>query len=126
MVREPPVPLGRIDAVFSDVSLASAPNRRCRTRENLSITLQSIGDAVIATDALGHITRMNPAAERLTAWTLADALGQPLSHVFRIINAKTRLPAVDPVQQVMRTGQVVGLANHTALLARDGQEYPDF
>lgn len=112
---------------FQDVS----PRKRAEqalqdSEENLSITLQSIGDAVIATDALGHITRMNPAAERLTAWTLADALGQPLSHVFRIINAKTRLPAVDPVQQVMRTGQVVGLANHTALLARDGQEYQIF
>ncbi len=96
------------------------------SEENLSVTLQSIGDAVIATDALGHITRMNPAAERLTAWPLPEALGQPLSHVFRIINAKSRQPALDPVQQVMRTGQVVGLANHTALLARDGQEYQIF
>jgi diguanylate cyclase (GGDEF)-like protein/PAS domain S-box-containing protein len=96
------------------------------SEENLSITLQSIGDAVIATDSLGNITRMNPMAERLTAWPLADALGQPLTEVFRIINAKTRAPAVDPVQLVLRSGKVVGLANHTALLARDGQEYQIF
>jgi PAS domain S-box-containing protein len=96
------------------------------SEENLSITLQSIGDAVIATDSLGNITRMNPMAERLTAWPLADALGQPLTEVFRIINAKTRAPAVDPVQRVLRSGKVVGLANHTALLARDGKEYQIF
>lgn len=96
------------------------------SEENLSVTLQSIGDAVIATDPLGRITRMNTMAERLTAWPLADALGQPLADVFRIINAKTRAPAVDPVQTVMSTGQVVGLANHTALLARDGREYQIF
>ncbi len=93
------------------------------SRQNLAITLNSIGDAVIATDPAGLITRMNPAAERLTAWTLADALGQPLSEVFRIISAATRLPSVNPVQQVMERGEVLGLANHTALLARDGREY---
>jgi PAS domain S-box-containing protein len=66
---------------------------------------------------------MNPAAERLTAWSLSDALGQPLSEVFRIISAQTRQPALNPVQQVMERGEVVGLANHTTLLARDGREY---
>ena len=93
------------------------------SQQNLAITLNSIGDAVIATDKAGHITHMNPAAERLTAWSLSDALGQPLSEVFRIINAQTRQPALNPVQLVMERGEVVGLANHTALLARDGREY---
>ncbi len=93
------------------------------SEENLKITLQSIGDAVIVTNHLGLVTRMNPAAERLTAWPLDEALGQPLGNVFSIINAQTRQPAVDPVQRVMLTGEVVGLANHTALMARDGCEY---
>ncbi len=66
---------------------------------------------------------MNTTAERLTGWPLADALGQPLTMVFHIISAQTRLPSVNPVQLVMERGEVVGLANHTTLLARDGREY---
>jgi PAS domain S-box-containing protein len=93
------------------------------SQQNLAITLNSIGDAVIATDTTGCITGMNPTAERLTGWILADALGQPLTDVFRIISAQTRLPSLNPVQLVMERGEVVGLANHTALLARDGREY---
>ena len=93
------------------------------SQQNLAITLHSIGDAVIAADATGLITRMNPTAERLTGWPLANALGRPLTEVFRIISAETRLPAPNPVQLVMERGDVVGLANHTALLARDGQEH---
>ncbi|MBK6998905.1 MAG: response regulator [Rhodoferax sp.] len=90
---------------------------------NLAITLHSIGDGVIATDAAGRITRMNPTAERLTAWPLADALGKPMAEVFRIVSAQTRLPSVNPVQLVMERGAVIGLANHTVLQARDGHEY---
>lgn len=94
-----------------------------RSEENLAITLQSIGDAVIATDTQGKITRMNPTAEQLTGWPLSDALGQPLNKVFHIINADSRAPERNPVELVMEHGNVVGLANHTALIARDGQEY---
>ena len=93
------------------------------SEENLSITLNSIGDAVIATDPAGCITRMNPTAERLTGWTLSDAIDRPLAEVFRIVNATTRETVADPVQLVMAQGQVVGLANHTVLLAKDGREY---
>jgi PAS domain S-box-containing protein len=93
------------------------------SEENLSITLESIGDAVIATDAQGNITRMNKAACRLTGWSLTDAHGLSLSTVFNIINAQTRLPCTNPVQLVMNHGNVVGLANHTALISRDGNEY---
>lgn len=93
------------------------------SEENLAITLQSIGDAVIATDATGRITRMNATAERLTGWALAEATGRSLPDVFQIIHAQTRTPAANPVQLVMASGDVVGLANHTALLARDGKEY---
>ncbi|MBT9512867.1 MAG: EAL domain-containing protein, partial [Acidovorax sp.] len=94
-----------------------------QSEENLAITLHSIGDAVVATDAQGHITRMNAVAERLTGWPLAQALGQPLQDVFRIVNASTRAVQVDPVQLVMAKGRVVALSNHTTLLARDGAEY---
>nr|WP_315472881.1 PAS domain S-box protein [uncultured Undibacterium sp.] len=93
------------------------------SEENLSITLESIGDAVIATDARGNITRMNRTACRLTGWTLSDAQGLSLSTVFNIINAQTRLLCANPVQLVMEHGKVVGLANHTALISRDGNEY---
>ena len=94
-----------------------------QSEQNLAITLHSIGDAVVATDAQGLVTRMNPAAERLTGWPLADALGRPLAEVFRIVSAETRLPLISPVQQVMADGKVVGIANHTLLMARDGREY---
>jgi|GEM_PF-632000 len=93
------------------------------SRESLATTLHSIGDAVIATDVEGKITRMNPTAERLTGWSLADALHLPLPEVFRIVNADTRNVVANPVEKVMALGQIVGLANHTILLARDGQEF---
>ena len=93
------------------------------SEENLAITLQSIGDAVIATDSDGRITRMNPVAERLTGWTLASATARPLAEVFRIFDSLTRLPAQDPVRRVLERGEVVSLSNHTALLARDDVEY---
>ncbi len=93
------------------------------SEENLATTLYSIGDAVIATDTAGLVTRMNPMAERLTGWTLADACDRPLAEVFRILNAVTREAVNNPVHLVMAHGQVVGLANHTVLQARDGQEY---
>ncbi|MBT3065554.1 EAL domain-containing protein [Rhodoferax sp. U11-2br] len=93
------------------------------SEQNLAITLRSIGDAVIATDPAGCITRMNPTAEQLTGWPLADAINRPLAEVFKIINAETRLTVPDPVQLVMALGHVIDLANHTVLLARDGQEY---
>ena len=93
------------------------------SEERLATTLHSIGDAVIATDAQGRITRINAVAERLTGWPAAEALGQPLMAVFRIVNASTREPSPDPVQHVLASGEVVGLANHTALISRDGREY---
>ncbi|WP_431152662.1 EAL domain-containing protein [Acidovorax facilis] len=101
----------------------SAEAQLRQSEENLSITLHSIGDGVVATDAQGHITRMNAVAERLTGWPLPEALGKPLTDVFRIVNASTREPVVDPVRMVVAKGEVVGLSNHTTLLARDGAEY---
>jgi len=93
-----------------------------RTKEDLRITLDSIGDAVIATDTSGRIVRMNPVAEELTGWPAEQARGRKLDEVFRICNAQTGERAADPVGRVLATGRVVGLANHTRLISRDGRE----
>jgi two-component system, sensor histidine kinase len=93
------------------------------SEEDLLVTLTSIGDAVIATDLSGCITRMNPAAERLTAWSRNEALGRPLTEVFRIVNSQTLEPVDDPVLRVLATGNIVGLANHTVLIDREGRKY---
>ncbi len=91
-------------------------------QEKLAVTLNSIGDAVIATDANGHVTLLNPLAERLTGWTLAEASGQSVNDIFRIINQETREPCKVPVAQTLAEGTVQGLANHTILIARNGSE----
>ncbi|MDO8862007.1 CHASE domain-containing protein [Haliea sp. E1-2-M8] len=93
------------------------------SENNLDITLQSIGDAVLTTDADGCVTRMNPIAEKLTGWPLAEAMGRPIEEVFHIINEKTRLPSPIPVEKVLRTGKIHGLANHTVVISRDGHEF---
>jgi PAS domain S-box-containing protein len=92
-------------------------------REWFRTTLTSIGDAVIATDQEGRITFMNPVAEELTGWTKEEGKGVPLSQVFHIVNEQTRQPAENPVDMVRRSNKVVGLANHTVLLAKNGKEY---
>ncbi|MFN0162903.1 MAG: PAS domain S-box protein [Burkholderiales bacterium] len=94
-----------------------------RSEQSLAVTLDSIGDGVIATDAAARITRMNPAAERLTGWPLAEVVGRPLSDVFRVYDARNGEPIVDPVAKALAAGAVVGLANHAALHSRDGTEY---
>jgi len=94
-----------------------------KSEENLSITLNSIGDAVISTDIEGRVTRMNPVAEALTGWPEAEALTRPLDKVFHIIHAQTRKKAESIAEKVLREGVVVGLANHTILISRDGTEY---
>ena len=94
-----------------------------KSEENLSITLRSIGDGVIATDTEGRVVRMNPTAEELTGWVLSEAVGRPISEVFQIVNALTNDPAPIPVDKVLRTGEVRHLANHTTLIARDGTQH---
>jgi two-component system, cell cycle sensor histidine kinase and response regulator CckA len=93
-------------------------------REWLRTTLYSIGDAVITTGADGRIREMNPVAEGLTGWSEAEAAGRPFTQVFVALDEDTRQPAVDPVTMILRDGVIVGLANHTLLVARDGQERP--
>jgi PAS domain S-box-containing protein len=92
------------------------------SEEKLTVTLNSIGDAVIATDAEGYMTLLNPLAEKLTGWTRAEAIGQPVEKVFQIINQETRKPAMVPIKETLAHGTIQGLANHTILIARDGSE----
>ena len=92
------------------------------SEEKLAVTLNSIGDAVIATDAEARVTLLNPLAEQLTGWTQTEATGRPVDEIFHIINKETRLPATIPVLATLAHGTIQGLANHTVLIARDGSE----
>jgi two-component system sensor histidine kinase/response regulator len=114
---------GVVLSVLSEF-LHRSRRRILASERRYAVTLASIGDAVIATDTQARITFLNPVAEALTGWPLGDAIGRPLAEVFRIVNEQTRQPAEDPAAKVLRLGTVVGLANHTALLARDGRETP--
>jgi PAS domain S-box-containing protein len=105
-------------------SLYVTERRRRQALEEMRATLRGIGDAVISTDAAGRVRHMNPVAEALTGWPEAEARGRPLAEVFRIINENSRATVESPVPHVLRDGQVVGLANHTLLIARDGVERP--
>ncbi len=93
------------------------------TEEYLSITLNSIGDGVISTDAEGRVAHINPVAEKLCGWSLTEAKGKPLLEVFNIVNAETRQIVVNPVTRVLETDGIIGMANHTVLLSKDGNEY---
>jgi PAS domain S-box-containing protein len=95
-----------------------------QARDSLATTLASIGDGVIVADANGQVTFLNGEAERLTEWKNREAAGQPLSTVFHIINEYSRESVENPAEKVFRTGRVVGLANHTILVGKDGTETP--
>ena len=92
--------------------------------EWLRVTLSSIGDAVISTDTEGRVTFMNSVAETLTGWSQAEALGHLLRDVFQIVSEYNREPVENPALRALREGAIVGLANHTLLIARDGTEWP--
>jgi PAS domain S-box-containing protein len=109
---------------LSTRSIVVAQKALQESEERYRITLSSIGDAVIATDAAGLITFINPVAASLTGWENNETRGLMIEEVFRIINEQTRKPAEDIVRCVLRDGQVAQLANHTALLSRDGREIP--
>jgi len=91
-------------------------------KERLAVTLKSIGDGVITTDINGNVILLNYIAEKLTGWIHEEAFGKPLKEVFNIINEKTRKPCKNPIEKVLEKGKVVGLANHTVLISKDGTE----
>ncbi|VAW91606.1 diguanylate cyclase/phosphodiesterase (GGDEF & EAL domains) with PAS/PAC sensor(s) [hydrothermal vent metagenome] len=109
---------------FLDITERIQSQKSIRENEsNLEITLNSIGDAVITTDPNGNVRRMNPAAEHLTGWNLKEALGKPLKNIFTIVNATTREAIENPVDHVIKTGEIIHLSNHTTLISKDGSEY---
>ncbi|MCP4458025.1 MAG: PAS domain S-box protein, partial [Cytophagales bacterium] len=93
-------------------------------RDWLEVTLSSIGDAVIATDTDGRVTFMNKVAEELTGWSLQEAQGQKIDGIFNIINEQTRQKVENPVKRALQERTIVGLANDTILISRDGKEIP--
>ncbi len=107
--------------IYQDLYLAEQEKRT--TEELLQATLVGIGDGVISTDERGRVVFINPVAEELTGWPQATARGKPLTEVFCIVNAQTRESCENPVAEVLATGMVVDLANHTVLIARDGTEH---
>lgn len=92
-------------------------------KQQALVTLESIGDGVITTDMDSKVTYLNPIAERMTGWTLAEAKGRPILEVFRILNESTRKLAANPVDVVLAHGTVCGIANHTIVISKTGQEF---
>ncbi|APW48412.1 hypothetical protein RA876_12315 [Rhodoferax antarcticus] len=107
----------------SNYQLLQANEKARDSAQKLAVTLDSIGDAVIAADAQARVTLINPVAQKLTGWTQEQALGQPVDEVFRIVGKTSRERLTVPVLAALEQGTVQGLANHTLLLARDGAEY---
>lgn len=111
--------------VFRDVTEERrAEEAIAEQREWFETTLEIIGDAVIATDVRGRVVFMNPIAEHLTGWTLSEAREQLCANIFNIVNQDSRRAVENPVTRVLAEGTIVGLANHTVLIARDGTEHP--
>ncbi|MDT0595801.1 PAS domain-containing protein [Glaciecola petra] len=116
-------PLKMIGANWDVTDLTEITQKLSLQRELLEVTLESIGDAVITTDAQGNTTWLNPIAQQLTGWSNKDAIGRDLGHIFHIVNEDTRLRTENPVETCLEQGRIVGLANHTILISRDGKEY---
>lgn len=115
----------RIEELGAEVQRRRHAEAQVRQQEErLRVTLHSIGDAVITTDLEGRVQMLNPVAERLTGWSQGEALDQPLEAVFDIVHETTRAAVENPALRSLREGVIVGLANHTVLIARDGQERP--
>ena len=106
-----------------NIKLEQQNRSKINKQKNLEATLHSLGDGVIITDPESRILSMNSIAEELTGWQEEEASGQPVHKIFNIVNAKTREIADNPVEKVLKYGKIVGLANHTTLIAKDGSEY---
>lgn len=114
---------GRVLSVVRDITERKlAEDALATEKERLAVTLRSIGDGVITSDVYGKVVLVNKVAEALTGWLQEEAVGQPFIEVFKTINENNRSPCFNPVEKVLATGAIVGLANHTILIARDGTE----
>ena len=120
-VLDPAELFGVIETLQSELEERTSQLRQ--EKELAQVTLQSIGDAVITTDAMGKVVNVNPMAEKLTGWNFKEAEAQYLTDIFHIVNEYTREPVANPVEKVLQENKVVGLANHTILIARNGTEY---
>jgi len=110
--------------IFFGEAARMAQSRAAERHEVFRVTLRSIGDAVITTDNDGRVTYLNEVAEALTGWSQQNAVGESLERVFQIVNEMTRAPVENPATRALREGVVVGLANHTVLIRKDGRECP--
>jgi PAS domain S-box-containing protein len=108
----------------AEEALRESEERFRQQAELHRVTLASIGDAVLTTDDEGRVTFLNEVAVALTGWKVCEAVGQPLDAVFHIVNEQTRQPVENPAWRALKEGMVVGLANHTVLIAKDGSERP--
>ena len=115
-----PILNARLERDRENIKRKDAEEALQSSKEWFSTTLMSIGDGVIATDEKAFVTLMNAAAEGLTGWSEKDAIGRPLKDVFNIFNEDTGEPSEVPIDRIIREGLVVGLANHTLLIAKDG------
>ena len=114
----------RLVGTFQDITaIRTVTAELAAQHELLRVTLHSIGDAVITTDATGAVTWLNPVAERMTGWLNLEAKGRPVGQVFHIVHEETRAPTENPVATCLQQGKVAGLANHTVLISRNGEEF---
>lgn len=104
-------------------NLKNTQNILSQREQNLAITLNSIGDGVIVSDASGHVTLLNPIAEKLTGWSFNEAKGRPVRAIFNIIDSNTKELILNPVDKVLSTGETVYLSNHTTLIAKNGEKH---
>ena len=112
------------DRIRSDIEQIRDKNRSLeKSRENLAVTLDAIGDAVIVTDVRGCIVRMNPVAESLTGWPLNEALGRDIQEIFRVEHLETRKPVENPVKKVLESGKTVKVVTDNVLVSKDGVDY---
>lgn len=116
-------PIRMVGANWDVTEARRLSSKLAEQHELLEVTLRSIGDAVITTDAKGSVTWLNPVAERMTGWTASEAVGRPLGQVFHIVNEETRKPTENPVLVCLEQGKIAGVANHTVLISRDGCEF---
>jgi len=107
-----------------DEELRNADFKLRKHLERQSVTLQAVGDGIIAVDSLGIVELLNPVAEQLTGWPQAEAIGKPVAEVFHIVNEETKSPVANPLSKVLERGVVIGLANHTLLISKSGLEIP--